>query len=64
MPKCPHCGSEDLTRVRTWRFIAYDVTQYKCNKCGRTFLHYVNTRGEGEPEEFYIWVKTRPTETT
>jgi len=40
MTKCPYCGSEDLTPIKSWRFRLYDATQYKCNKCGGKFNHY------------------------
>jgi len=62
MPKCPYCGSEDLTPVKSWRFRIYEVTMYRCNRCGGEFNHYVNTTGKGKPE-FYIRVKPRPTTT-
>jgi transposase-like protein len=59
MPRCPYCGSEDITPIKSWKFRTYEVTQYKCNKCGGKFNHYVNTTGKGKPE-FYIRVKPRP----
>jgi hypothetical protein len=53
MPKCPYCGSEDITPIKSWRFRIYEVTRYRCNKCGREFNHYINTTGRGKPE-YYI----------
>jgi hypothetical protein len=53
MPRCPYCGSEDLTPIKSWRFRIYKVTRYRCNKCGGEFNHYVNTTGRGKPE-YYI----------
>jgi hypothetical protein len=53
MPKCPYCGSEDITPIKSWRFRTYEVTRYRCNKCGGEFNHYVNTTGRGKPE-YYI----------
>ena len=29
LPKCPHCGSEQVKKWSKWR--------YRCNECGRTF---------------------------
>jgi len=60
MPKCPYCGSEDLTPIKTWMFKIYVVTMYRCNKCGGKFNHYRNTTKKGKPE-FYIRVKPKPT---
>ena len=61
MPRCPYCGnSEGLVAVKSWKFRFYDVTMYKCPRCGGTFNHYVNTSGRGKPE-FYIRIKPRPT---
>jgi hypothetical protein len=58
MPRCPYCGSEDLTPIKSWRFRIYEVTRYRCNKCGGEFNHYVNTTGRGKPE-YYIPKPTR-----
>jgi len=60
MPRCPYCGSEDVTPIKTWKFRNYDVTQYKCNKCGGKFNHYMNTTGKGKPE-YTIRVSPKPT---
>ncbi|MFP3241322.1 MAG: hypothetical protein RXQ94_09345 [Caldivirga sp.] len=62
MPRCPYCGSGDLTPIKTWMFKIYVVTMYRCNKCGGKFNHYRNTTGKGKPE-FYIRVKPRPSST-
>jgi transposase-like protein len=59
MPRCPYCGSEDVTPIKTWKFRNYNVTQYKCNKCGGKFNHYVNTTGKGKPE-YVIRVSPKP----
>jgi transposase-like protein len=59
-PKCPYCGSEDLTPIKSWRFRFYDVAMYRCNRCGGEFNHYVNTTGKGKPE-YYVRIKPRPT---
>ena len=56
MPKCPYCGSEDLTPIKSWRFRFYDVAMYRCNRCGGEFNHYVNTMGKGKPE-YYVRIK-------
>ncbi|KUO92830.1 MAG: hypothetical protein AT710_02125 [Thermocladium sp. ECH_B] len=58
MPKCPYCGSEGLTPIKSWRFRFYDVTMYRCNRCGGEFNHYVNTTGKGKPE-YYVRIKPR-----
>jgi len=60
MPRCPYCGSEDVTPIKTWKFRNYDVTQYKCNKCGGKFNHYRNTTNKGKPE-YTIRVSPKPT---
>jgi len=60
MPRCPYCGSEDATPIKTWKFRNYDVTQYKCNKCGGKFNHYRNTTNKGKPE-YTIRVNPKPT---
>ena len=60
MPKCPYCGSEDLTPIKTWMFKIYVVTMYRCNKCGGKFNYYRNTTKKGK-SEFYIRVKPKPT---
>jgi hypothetical protein len=49
MVKCPFCGSEDLTLISSWKYGAFDVYRYKCNKCGNKFNYY-----KGENTEFYI----------
>ena len=58
MPKCPYCGSGDLTPIKSWRFRFYDVAMYRCNRCGGEFNHYVNTMGKGKPE-YYVRIKPR-----
>ncbi|MDT7969910.1 MAG: hypothetical protein RQ842_05035 [Vulcanisaeta sp.] len=60
MPRCPYCGSEDVAPITTWKFRNYDVTQYKCNKCGGKFNHYRNTTNKGKPE-YTIRVSPKPT---
>jgi len=60
MPRCPYCGSEDVTPIETWKFRNYDVTHYKCNKCGGKFNHYRNTTTKGKPE-YTIRVSPKPT---
>ena len=62
MPKCPYCGSEDLTPIKSWRFRFYEVTMYRCNKCGGKFNYYRNTTKKGKPE-FYIRVKPKVSST-
>jgi len=42
MPKCPYCGSEDLTPIKSWRFRFYEVMMYRRNKCGG-ILHVVTS---------------------
>ena len=49
MVKCPFCNSEDLTLISSWKYGAFDVYRYKCNKCGNKFNYY-----KGENTEFYI----------
>ena len=49
MVKCPFCNSEDLTLISSWKYGAFDVYRYKCNKCGNKFNYY-----KGEDTEFYI----------
>jgi DNA-directed RNA polymerase subunit RPC12/RpoP len=60
MPRCPYCGSEDVVPIKAWKFRNYDVTQYKCNKCGGKFNHYRNTTNKGKPE-YTIRVSPKPT---
>jgi DNA-directed RNA polymerase subunit RPC12/RpoP len=60
MPRCPYCGSEDVAPIKAWKFRNYDVTQYKCNKCGGKFNHYRNTTNKGKPE-YTIRVSPKPT---
>ena len=49
MVKCPFCNSEDLTLISSWKYSAFDVYRYKCNKCGNKFNYY-----KGRNTEFYI----------
>jgi len=49
MVKCPFCNSEDLTLISSWKYSAFDVYRYKCNKCGNKFNYY-----KGKDTEFYI----------
>jgi len=49
MVKCPFCNFEDLTFISSWKYSAFDVSRYKCNKCGNKFNYY-----KGENTEFYI----------
>ncbi|MFP3317294.1 MAG: hypothetical protein RXN79_02720 [Candidatus Nanopusillus sp.] len=49
MVRCPFCGSEDLTLISSWKYGAFDVSRYKCNKCGNKFNYY-----KGKNTEFYI----------
>jgi len=49
MIKCPFCNSEDLTLISSWKYSAFDVSRYKCNKCGNKFNYY-----KGKDTEFYI----------
>ena len=58
MPTCPYCGSSELEVQKSWRFRFYNVTRYKCRKCGGIFNHYANASGKGKPE-FYIRVRQR-----
>jgi len=60
MPRCPYCGSEDVVPIKAWKFRNYDVTQYRCNKCGGKFNHYRNTTNKGKPE-YTIRVSPKPT---
>jgi len=59
MPRCPYCGSEDVAPIKAWKFRNYDVTQYRCNKCGGKFNHYKNTSNKGKPE-YTIRVSPKP----
>jgi len=56
VPACPHCGSSELGVQKSWRFRFYNVTRYKCRRCGGIFNHYANASGKGKPE-FYIRVR-------
>jgi len=58
VPTCPYCGSSELEVQKSWRFRFYNVTRYKCRRCGGIFNHYANTSGKGK-REFYIRVRQR-----
>jgi len=50
MVKCPFCGSEDLTFIKSWKYNKnVDAYRYKCNKCGNKFNYY-----KGKNTEYYI----------
>ena len=49
MVRCPFCNSEDLTFISSWKYQVFDVSRYKCNKCGNKFNYY-----KGKNTEFYI----------
>ena len=39
--KCKHCDSERIVRDCTRKFRKGDVQQYKCNGCGKRFVHNI-----------------------
>jgi len=57
VPACPYCGSSELEIQKSWRFRFYNVTRYRCRRCGGIFNYYANTSGKGKPE-FYIRVRS------
>lgn len=46
MGKCPNCGSESKEPEKTWKYGAFTVLAYRCQKCGTQYRDYYNKSGQ------------------
>jgi len=40
MPECPRDGNQVTSPTKEWKYSAFDVKRFDCNKCGKSFKAY------------------------
>jgi len=65
---CPSCKSRSLEKIKSWEYplkntgIVYEVTYYRCKKCGQRFFYYKKIKGEKGKRSFYVLVPPKKKE--